>query len=416
MHRAFPRAVRILAGLAVCTTIVTGPLAAVPGYAATTTAPTFAVAGCATSATPPPAVPDPSAVPWAVAASGVDGLRGVANGAGEVVAVIDSGVTPLASFGHRVLAGHDLLGRTDGRVDCVGHGTAVASIIAAGTTPGAAFRGLAPGAKILPVRVSEAELVDGAVSGDATTPAGLGAAITWAVDHGADVLNISVVVGTDDRTLRSAVARAVADGVVVVASVGNNHNDSGTDPTPYPAAYPGVIGVGSIDEGGVRSATSEVGPFLDVVAPGGGVTADRLPSGLGTFDGTSFAVPYVAATAALVRQEFPRLTNAQVAQRIFDTTDPPPVGASPADYGQGIVDPYRAVASAVTAAGSGGGHVTSAAPTLGADAGTGTPAAASTTPGRQRWVVGAASAVAMILLGFAWTLAGAYRRRLDRIA
>ncbi|HKE66200.1 MAG TPA: hypothetical protein VKB59_16330, partial [Micromonosporaceae bacterium] len=127
-------------------------------------------------------------------------------------------------------------------------------------------------------------------------------------------------------------------------------------------------------------------------------------------------VPYVAATAALVRQEFPQLTNAQIAQRIFDTTDPPPVGASRADYGHGIVDPYRAVASAVTAVGTGGGQVTSASPTLGADAGTGTPAAAAITPGRQRWVVGAAAAVALILLGFAWTLAGAYRRRLDRNA
>src|SRR5215475_8654259 len=162
MHRAFSRAARVLpGGLVVCTTIVTVPLAAVPGYAATTKAPTFVVAGCATGATPPPAVRDPSAVPWAVAASGVDGLTGVANGAGQVVAVIDSGVTSLASFGHRVLAGHDLLGSTDGRVDCVGHGTAVASIIAAGATPGAAFRGLAPTAKILPVRVSDAELVDG---------------------------------------------------------------------------------------------------------------------------------------------------------------------------------------------------------------------------------------------------------------
>ena len=172
-------------------------------------------------------------------------------------------------------------------------------------------------------------MVGNVASGDATTAAGLGDAITWAVDHGADVLNISVVVGTDDRTLRTAVARAIDKGVVVVASVGNSHSDSGPDPTPYPADYPGVIGVGSIDSTGERSSTSEVGDFLDVVAPGGGVTADRVPSGLGAFDGTSFAVPYVAATAALIRQEFPGLGPDQVAARIFATTDRPPIGASP---------------------------------------------------------------------------------------
>ncbi len=407
MHPAVRGAVRWTVATATCVVIL--------GLPCTGAVPAAAAAACGATATPAPTVSDPAAVPWAVAASGVDGLADVANGAGETVAVIDSGVSPLATFGHRVLRGHDLLGSTDGRTDCVGHGTAVASIIAAAPANGIGFQGLAPAAKILPVRVTEAELVGNVASGDATTAAGLGDAITWAVDHGADVLNISVVVGTDDRTLRTAVARAIDKGVVVVASVGNSHSDSGPDPTPYPAGYPGVIGVGSIDSTGERSSTSEVGDFLDVVAPGGGVTADRVPSGLGAFDGTSFAVPYVAATAALIRQEFPGLAPDQVATRIFATTDPPPIGASPTDYGHGIVDPYRAVAGALpgTDVTAPQPPSTSSPPHFAGGTVTG-PAAGIENPGRQRSIVAVAVAIALIMLAFGWTLTAAHRRRLDQ--
>jgi len=407
MHRVVRGAVRWTAATATCVVIL--------GLPCTSAVPAAAAEACGATATPAPTVSDPAGVPWAVAASGVDGLAGVADGTGETVAVIDSGVSPLATFGHRVLHGHDLLGSTDGRTDCVGHGTAVASIIAAAPASGVGFRGLAPAAKILPVRVTEAELVGNEAIGDATTAAGLGDAITWAVDHGADVLNISVVVGTDHPTLRTAVARAIDRGVVVVASVGNSHSNSGPDPTPYPADYPGVIGVGSIDSTGERSSTSEVGACLDVVAPGGGVTADRVPSGLGAFDGTSFAVPYVAATAALIRQEFPRLGPDQVAARIFATTDRPPVGASPTDYGHGIVDPYRAVAGALP-----GTEVTAPRPpsTSSPPHSTGAlvigPAAGIENPGRQRSIVAVTVAIALIMLAFGWTLTAAHRRRLDQ--
>jgi len=407
MRRWVRGAVRRSAAAATCAAILGVPFAGA--------APAGAATACGASPTPAPNVSDPAAVPWAVAASGVDGLAGVADGTGETVAVIDSGVSPVTTLSKRVLRGHDLLGSTDGRTDCVGHGTAVASIIAAAPANGIGFRGIAPAAKILPVRVTEAELVGAEASGDATTAAGLGIAITWAVDHGANVLNISVVVGTDDRTLRRAVARAIDKGVVVVASVGNSHGDSGPDPTPYPAAYHGVIGVGSIDSTGERSSTSEVGDFLDVVAPGGGVTADRLPSGLASFDGTSFAVPYVAATAALVRQEFPHLDPDQVAARIFATTDQPPIGASPKDYGHGIVDPYRAVAGALP-----GTDATAPRPAVSTTPlhVAGGPIAAHTTgiedPGRQRSIVAVTVAVALVMLAFGWTLTVAHRRRLDR--
>ncbi|HEX5742029.1 MAG TPA: type VII secretion-associated serine protease mycosin, partial [Pilimelia sp.] len=277
---------------------------------------------------------------WDSQALGPERVAAFADGGGVRVAVLDSGV----DGGHpqlrgRVLRGRDFLGGAGGgSVDCVGHGTAVAGIIAAAPQPGSAVRGLAPAAEVLPVRVTEQRRVDGAVTGATSAPGRLAAAIRWAVGHGADVLNLSLVLGRDDPAVRAAVAYAVRADVVVVAAAGNAH-ESG-DPMPYPAAYPGVLGVGAIRPDGQRVAASQVGAYVDVVAPGDGVLA-AWPGGYATVGGTSFATPFVAATAALVRQRWPALPAAEVARRVVATADPAAGGR--AAYGAGVLNPYRAV-------------------------------------------------------------------------
>lgn len=300
----------------------------------------------------PPALPAGGSprptVPWAQQRYQPQRLSGIADGTGVVVAVLDSGVdgtNPLLRG--RVLTGTDELGYSDGRVDCVGHGTAVASIIAAAGT-GSGFAGLAPRARILPVRVTEQEIVGGAATGRPGTVTGLAAAVRWAVAHGARVLNVSLVVYQDASDLRAAVAEALAHDVVVVAAAGNGHRPgsgpgSGPDRTPYPAGYPGVIGVGAIDPDGRRLADSPIGSFVDVVAPGGGVVAAGKGASLTSYNGTSFAAPFVSATAALVRQHDPGLSAAQVTARILTSADPAPDSRPSGGYGYGIVNPYRAV-------------------------------------------------------------------------
>jgi subtilisin family serine protease len=140
--------------------------------------------------------------------------------------------------------------------------------------------------------------------------------------------------------------------VVVVAAAGNQHQGTEVDPTPYPAGYPGVLGVGAVDETGTRLPTSQVGAYVDLTAPGAGVLAAARGQGLASYDGTSFAVPFVAATAALVWQYHPTLSADQVISRILGTVDPAPGGAGPADgYGRGILNPYRAVTEQLTPAG-----------------------------------------------------------------
>jgi type VII secretion-associated serine protease mycosin len=294
-------------------------------------------------------------------------LAPLATGSGVRVAVIDSGVDADApALRGRVAAGADFLHHDpDGRQDCNGHGTEVASLIAGRPVGDSGFQGLAPGATIVPVRVSEEEDdQDGGTSGDHASFGDFADAIDWAVDVGrADVINLSLVTTVGDTPVRAAVARAVDKGVVVVAAAGNHGKPTDTDPTPFPAAYPGVIGVGALNSSGVRADYSQHGDYVDVVAAGDGVTVALPGGGLDIVGGTSFAAPFVAATAALIRQRFPDASPAEVARRIEATTDPAPGGpissgasssgavssghggdaARNPEYGFGLLNPYRAL-------------------------------------------------------------------------
>lgn len=309
-------------------------------------APAFAQPGCTPAISADPQV---KGIPWHEARYGAGRLAGIADGSGVTVAVIDSGVDATAPvLAGAVLRGRDLLDKSSngtGQRDCVGHGTAVASIIA-GTPGDGNPAGLAPGARILPYRVSEQEIVDGHPSGKAGKPDDIATAITDATNRGARVINLSLVLGADHDSVRAAVRYALAHDVVVVAAVGNGHqtdNPGGTDPVPYPAGYPGVLGVGGIDESGQRVPSSAVGPYVDLVAPGRAVVAAAPGHGVARFDGTSFAAPFVSATAALIRQYRPTLHADEVVARILATTDPAPGNRDSDEYGFGILDPYRAV-------------------------------------------------------------------------
>lgn len=286
--------------------------------------------------------PRPSTVvPWAQKRYSPERLAPLATGRGVTVAVMDSGVDKTnPQLRGRVEVGRDyLVPGLDGSRDCVGHGTGVASIIAAKPTDGMGLRGLAPDVDILPVRVSERRQVDGEERGETATPAEFAAAIGWAVQNGADVINLSVTFHRDDPLIRAAIASALENDVVVVAAAGNDF-DKG-NPRPYPAAYDGVIGVGSIGEDGQISPFSQRGDWVDLVAPGGNVIVATPERGHKIDNGTSFAAPYVAATAALVREYLPNLTAKQVAERLVATADP--AGGDRDTFGAGVLNPYRAV-------------------------------------------------------------------------
>ncbi|MFI7660272.1 type VII secretion-associated serine protease mycosin [Micromonospora parva] len=332
MSRSITRPV--LAGLA-------ASLLTVPALPTVAVAAGFRAApACATALAP---VRPVTATPWPQQRYDPARLAPLATGVGVTVAVVDSGVDRAhPQLAGRVLAGADLLDPGgDGRRDCAGHGTGVASIIAAAPRPGVAFRGLAPGARILPVRVSEQQVVQGRESGRTVSADEFARAIRWAVDHDADVVNLSVVLYADDPEVRAAVRYAVDRNVVLVAAAGNLH-DSG-DPRPFPAGYDGVLGVGAIGADGRRATFSQTGPYVDLVAPGSEVLTAAPGAGHHRVEGTSYAAPFVAATAALLREYRPELTAAQVAERIIATADPAPGAGHGGGYGAGVLNPYRAV-------------------------------------------------------------------------
>ncbi|BEL05027.1 hypothetical protein Q0Z83_032180 [Actinoplanes sichuanensis] len=286
-----------------------------------------------------------SGVPAELRAYSPERLAGLATGAGVRVAVVDSGVDVRnPQLKGQVVAGRDLLhGAVDGRRDCVGHGTAVAGIIAGLPDGDSGVRGLAPGATVIPVRVTEDTDTKGQqqIPRSRSSADAFAEAIRWAAGPAnADVINISLVMADPDPAVRDAVAEAVRAGVVVVAAAGNGGADAGV---VYPAAFPGVIGVGAVKPDGVLADYSQPGPHVDIAAFGDQVTVLSPVRGYRSVQGTSFAAPFVSATAALLRERFPRDSAGQIADRLLRSADPAPGGARSAQYGVGLLDPYRAL-------------------------------------------------------------------------
>ncbi|MFD0205831.1 MULTISPECIES: type VII secretion-associated serine protease mycosin [Saccharothrix] len=301
---------------------------------------------------PEPARPPIRELPWAQQALDVTRAWPHSTGGGVLVAVVDTGVDrdhPQLAAPGKVVRGEDffLVGDLPGDFDCGSHGTAVASIIAADQVEGVGFHGVAPGARVLPVRVADRDLNDsGAVN--ALDPVVLARGIRYAVDAGAKVINLSMSGQDDNPYVRDAVAHAVAKDVLVVAATGNRQQSGGPRLPSFPAAYDGVLGVGAIDIAGDRMAGSQVGDYVDLVAPGKAVAGATRAGGHAYWEGTSFAVPFVAGTAALVRAAWPELPAPEVARRLLATASP--ARGQAAAYGVGVVNPYRAVTDGLAAA------------------------------------------------------------------
>lgn len=277
--------------------------------------------------------------PWSLQRILLDQLWAQATGKGVTVAVIDTGVddnnvqlrSAMASGSKSFVGGA-------GTQDLEGHGTRVAGIIAARPIKGTGFVGIAPEAKILSLRYTGGDGEDG--QGDSGT---MSAAIRAAVAAGAKIINISSDTASkeDNDGLRSAVASAVAQDVLIVAAAGNDGAD-GKSANTYPASYPGVLAVAASDRNDERAYFSQAGDFVDVAAPGVGMVSTVPKNGQCTADGTSFAAPYVAGVAALLKQKHSDWTAAQIATRIEETAQRP--GRGPNRYiGWGVVDPVAAL-------------------------------------------------------------------------
>lgn len=246
-------------------------------------------------------------------------------GAGIVVAVVDTGVDRThPDLQGRMTGGVDLVDRGTPPDDPNGHGTLVAGVVAASAGNGIGGAGASPHATIMPVRVLDAD--GSGRSGNVAE------GIRWAARNGAHVINLSLaeapglvrdtqqVIGRD---VEEAIAEADARGVLVVAAAGNEGRSS----TPYDASVPALV-VGASDRGdGVWMHSNR--DHRTLFAPGVHIVSTYRQHGYARADGTSFATPIVSAGAALLRGK--GLSPAQVRQRLIATAVP--VGA-----GRGRVD------------------------------------------------------------------------------
>jgi membrane-anchored mycosin MYCP len=370
-------------------------------------------------------------------------------GAGQKVAVIDTGVSPNPRL-HALEAGGDYVSPSDGLVDCDAHGTLVAGLIAAAPSPDDAFAGVAPDATILSIRQnSDLYSVHGSGSAqndpNAVSPGygnthTLALAIVHAVDMGATVINLSeaacapVGAGLDDAAVGQAVRYAFERNVVAVAAAGNissqglcSAQNEVRDPNlPLADAWSSVrtiaspawfedyvLTVGAVAPDGKPSDFSLHGPWVSLAAPGEHLTS-LSPNGPGLMNawqdpqhglvpinGTSFAAPFVSGVVALIRSRFPDMSAAQVMERIKRTAQRSDAGPNAAT-GYGVIDPIAALTYEVPAAAKMptplAGHAISRPP--------------ERDPGNQRprnivlLVVGASVALAAVAIVVAKSLAG----------
>lgn len=209
--------------------------------------------------------------------------------AAVTIAIIDSGIEAThPDLVSKVVAGYDFIDNDTTPQDDNGHGTLVAGIAAASSNNGAGIAGVAWGARIMPLRV-----LDYAGNGSYANTA---AAILWATDHGARVINLSLGGKSYSEVLEDAVNYALEQGVVVVAASGN----SGAGALLYPAAYAGVVGVGATDSSNHLASFSNTGAGIDVVAPGVSILSTSPGNNYRYDSGTSFSSPQVAGFAALL--------------------------------------------------------------------------------------------------------------------
>ncbi|HAQ56220.1 MAG TPA: hypothetical protein DCR44_02285 [Acholeplasmatales bacterium] len=252
--------------------------------------------------------------------------------AGVTVAIIDTGI----DIDHVEFAGRisplsynsvtDVAGLAN-VVDDVGHGTMVAGVIGAIKGNRIGIAGIAQNVVLLVIKANIAD--DGSF-----TDASIIEGIYYAVDHGADVINLSLGGGYANPNTKTAVEYAVDHGVTVIAAAGND----GTDDLFYPASFEVVVSVSAVGPDGILADYSNYNPAIDLAAPGSDIVTTTPNDGYAIVDGTSFASPCVAGIVALLLSAEPGLSVPEIRTRLAATaTDRGLVGIDDF-YGSGIVD------------------------------------------------------------------------------
>ncbi|GAA2086290.1 S8 family serine peptidase [Actinomadura alba] len=313
---------------------------AMAGQVAQPQAQRFAAAPCALQQTGSPAS-EMTTPPWPQEKLNFIDAWNRTRGRGVKVAVLDSGV----DGSHPQLRGrvkaYDATNSGTPQ-DCLGHGTRVAGIIAAEDLRrnNIAFVGVAPEATIISIKT--------AVTGRGDDPRFVANGIRRATDLGAKIINLSSQ-SPNFEDLKAAVEYAQRKDVLIIAAAGNLEDKNQTAQKAYPANYDGVMSVGGTNPDGTLADFTNSETHVTITGPGKDIISTWPRGAYFNESGTSFAAPYVAGTAALVRAYHPKLTAAQVKDRIERTAD----GGTVKGTGAGLVNPLRAVTAVLGTGGTG---------------------------------------------------------------
>ena len=273
---------------------------------------------------------------WGIFAIGADRVWNTTTGQGVIVAVVDSGSGPHPDLAENLLPGRSFFGAVESQdgadIDASGHGSHVAGIIASVANNGIGGSGVAPNAKILPIKV-----LDQAGQGDARDVA---AGVRYAADNGAKVINLSLGGATESSSLTQAITYANDKGALVVAAAGNG---GAADKPKWPASLDLTLAVTAVDQANNATSFDQRGDYIDIAAPGFSVVS-TAKGDYASLSGTSMAAGFVAGAAALLFAAEPRVTNAQVRDILLRTaTD---IGEPGRDltFGVGLINMVAALA------------------------------------------------------------------------
>jgi len=254
---------------------------------------------------------------------------------GVSIAIIDSGADPShPDLSAKLLPGYNYLDNTTNTADVRGHGTAVAGCAAALSNNAIGVAGVAWNNPVMPVVVLN--------SSGIAYYSNIAKGITYAADHGARVINISIAGSSMSSTLQNAVDYAWNKGVVVIAAAANKSTS-----TPYyPAACNNVVAVSATTSSDTLASFSNYGSWIDISAPGASIKTTLRGGSYGTGNGTSFASPIAAGLAALILSVNPALTNAEVVAIMTGNADDLGSPGFDISYGYGRINVYKSVVAA----------------------------------------------------------------------
>ncbi len=285
---------------------------------------------------------------WNLKAINMPEAWDVSQGEGITVAVVDTGVTQVSDLAQtEFVKGYDFVDDDENPEDLQGHGTHVAGTIAQSTNNSLGVAGIAFKAKIMPVRVLDAngfgslsDVVEG---------------IRYAADHGATIINLSLGSRASAQLMQEAVTYAHSKGVTVIAAAGNENSNQ----VSYPARYEHVIAVSATGPNGEKAPYSNYGVGVDISAPGGAKTQDHPEYGIlqqtinrrnpnealfAYFQGTSMATPHVAGVAALIQAQ--GIKDPDKVEEVLKMSATPVPGDKQNFYGAGRLDAAKALVRA----------------------------------------------------------------------